>query len=325
LWIDSEYGSGTSNILRWRDSSVTGQTTLSGTDDNGTSLVYVPGYEQVYINGVLQFRGSDYVATNGTSITGLTALVAGDVVEVIAPSATQFGDYYTQAQSDTKFNAGYRYLTTLYYTSTGTFAKASYPNIRAMVVKCQGAGGGSGGTGASNSTGFGASGGGAGGNYAEKFITDISGMASSVTVTVGAGGAGAAAGNNNGSAGGTSSFGSYASAAGGGGGFGHPTYNFWIPGTGGAIGGPNTGDFVVQGEEGGDSWPVNTNGGYSGKGGRSQLSPGIRAVVAWQGGGAATAGLIYGGGAAGSANGSSAAAKAGAAGASGIVIVELYA
>ena len=43
--------------------------------------------------------------------------------------------------------SGYRYLTTLYYTSTGTFSKASYPNIRAVVVKCQGAGGGSGATG----------------------------------------------------------------------------------------------------------------------------------------------------------------------------------
>jgi hypothetical protein len=103
LWIDSTYGSGTSNILRWRDSSVTGLTTLSGTDDNGVSLVYTPGYEELYINGVLQFRGSDYVATTGTTITGLTALVAGDVVEVIAPSAAQFGDYYTQAQADAKY------------------------------------------------------------------------------------------------------------------------------------------------------------------------------------------------------------------------------
>jgi hypothetical protein len=51
----------------------------------------------------LQFRGSDYTATNGTSITGLTALVAGDVVEVIAPSAAQFGDYYTQAQTNSTF------------------------------------------------------------------------------------------------------------------------------------------------------------------------------------------------------------------------------
>jgi hypothetical protein len=107
LWVDSTFGSGTSNILRWRDSSVTGLTTLSGTDDNGTSLVYTPSYEQVYINGVLQFRGSDYTATNGTTITGLTALAAGDVVEVIAPSAAQFGDYYTQSQADARYTLQY--------------------------------------------------------------------------------------------------------------------------------------------------------------------------------------------------------------------------
>jgi hypothetical protein len=107
IWVDSSFSTTSSNILRWRDSSVTGQTTLSGTDDNGTSLSYIPGYEQVYINGVLQFRGSDYTATNGTSITGLTALSAGDVVEVIAPSATQFGDYYTQSQSDARYTLQY--------------------------------------------------------------------------------------------------------------------------------------------------------------------------------------------------------------------------
>jgi hypothetical protein len=98
---------------------------LSGTDDNGTTLVYVPGYEQVYINGVLQFRGSDYVATNGTSITGLTALVAGDVVEVIAPSAAQFGDYYTQAQADTKYALQTNFPAGAWTTWTPTISAAS--------------------------------------------------------------------------------------------------------------------------------------------------------------------------------------------------------
>jgi hypothetical protein len=103
LWIDSTYGSGTSNILRWRKVASGGETTISGTDANGTSLVYTPGYEELYINGVLQYRGSDYVATTGTTITGLTALVVNDTVEVVAPSAAQFGDYYTQSQADAKY------------------------------------------------------------------------------------------------------------------------------------------------------------------------------------------------------------------------------
>ena len=37
----------------------------------------------VYINGVLLERGVDYTASNGTSVTGLTALVAGDVATVV--------------------------------------------------------------------------------------------------------------------------------------------------------------------------------------------------------------------------------------------------
>ena len=98
IWIDSTYGSGMSNIVRWRKIASGGETSLSSTDDFNTLLIYTPGYEQVYINGILQYRGSDYVATTGTTITGLTALSVSDVVEVIAPSATQVGDFYTQAQ-----------------------------------------------------------------------------------------------------------------------------------------------------------------------------------------------------------------------------------
>jgi hypothetical protein len=38
----------------------------------------------VYLNGALLQRGIDYVATNGTTITGLAALTNGDLVEVLA-------------------------------------------------------------------------------------------------------------------------------------------------------------------------------------------------------------------------------------------------
>jgi hypothetical protein len=41
----------------------------------------------VYINGVLLERGVDYTASNGTTVTGLTALVAGDIATVASPSS----------------------------------------------------------------------------------------------------------------------------------------------------------------------------------------------------------------------------------------------
>lgn len=61
-----------------------GETSISGADANGSTLSYTAGREQVFVNGVLLVKSSDYTATNGTSVTGLTALTSGDVVEVFA-------------------------------------------------------------------------------------------------------------------------------------------------------------------------------------------------------------------------------------------------
>jgi hypothetical protein len=73
----------TANFTTWKKTATGGETSVSGTDDNAVTLSYTVGLEQVFINGVLQVRGSDYTATNGTSITGLTALVASDIVTVV--------------------------------------------------------------------------------------------------------------------------------------------------------------------------------------------------------------------------------------------------
>ena len=68
--------------LIWRKTAVGGEASLSGYDNASQALSYTPGQEQVYLNGILLVRGSDYTATNGTSITGLTALTADDFVQV---------------------------------------------------------------------------------------------------------------------------------------------------------------------------------------------------------------------------------------------------
>ena len=62
-----------------------GETTLTA-DDDGVIINYVAGQVSVYLNGVKLVAGSDFVATNGSTITGLSALTASDVVEVIALS-----------------------------------------------------------------------------------------------------------------------------------------------------------------------------------------------------------------------------------------------
>lgn len=68
--------------LIWRKTAAGGETSLSGYDNANQALSYTPGQEQVYLNGILLVRGDDYTATNGTSITGLTALAASDFIQV---------------------------------------------------------------------------------------------------------------------------------------------------------------------------------------------------------------------------------------------------
>jgi hypothetical protein len=84
-WTGSAWGSisSTADIFRYRYTATGGETTESGPDDNGLTLSYIVGKEQVYLNGVLLVRTTDYNATNGSSITGLSALASGDILEVI--------------------------------------------------------------------------------------------------------------------------------------------------------------------------------------------------------------------------------------------------
>jgi len=88
-WTGSAWGSisSTAAIYRYRFTATAGQTSISGVDDNGLTLSYLVGKEQVYLNGVLLVRTSDYTASNGTSITSLAALAASDIVEIITFTA----------------------------------------------------------------------------------------------------------------------------------------------------------------------------------------------------------------------------------------------
>jgi hypothetical protein len=88
-WTGSAWGSisSTAAIFRYRYTAAGGETSESGPDDNGNTLSYLAGKEQVYLNGVLLVRDTDYSASNGTSITSLAALTAGDVLEIITFTA----------------------------------------------------------------------------------------------------------------------------------------------------------------------------------------------------------------------------------------------
>jgi hypothetical protein len=101
-WASLAYSAGATAVT-YLFNATGGQTTFSGTDANGLTLAYTVGAEQVYLNGVLQVRGSDYTATNGTSIVLASGALVSDVLNVIAYSAMTITDTYTQAQADAKF------------------------------------------------------------------------------------------------------------------------------------------------------------------------------------------------------------------------------
>jgi hypothetical protein len=75
--------SSSAEIYRYKFIAAGGETSVSGADASSQTLAYLAGKEQVYLNGVLLVRGTDYTATNGTSITALAALAASDVLEII--------------------------------------------------------------------------------------------------------------------------------------------------------------------------------------------------------------------------------------------------
>jgi len=118
-WVPLNTTGNLVNSTRWQKVMTGGETSLSGNDDSGESLIYTPGYEQVYLNGVLLARDADYTATTGTTITGLTALTAGHIVEILAYNNINVGNTYTQGQIDNKIaNTFTRWIDTLSASAT---------------------------------------------------------------------------------------------------------------------------------------------------------------------------------------------------------------
>jgi hypothetical protein len=103
-WTGSEWGSisSTAAIYRYRFTASGGETTISGTDDNGLTLSYLPAKEQVYLNGVLLVRTTDYTASNGTSLTSFAALAANDIVEIITFTSFELASAIEETIFDAK-------------------------------------------------------------------------------------------------------------------------------------------------------------------------------------------------------------------------------
>ena len=89
-------------LTRYKFVAAGSETSVSGVDANGSVLGYTVGMEQVYLNGVMLVRGSDYTASSGTSITALSALAASDILEVLTFSPFTITNAVDQTLVDAK-------------------------------------------------------------------------------------------------------------------------------------------------------------------------------------------------------------------------------
>ena len=82
MYIGNDISKGRSTIYYFDASG--GETAITTATRPAVSLSYDPGFVSVYLNGV-KLHDTDFTATTGTSITGLSpALVSGDVVIIEA-------------------------------------------------------------------------------------------------------------------------------------------------------------------------------------------------------------------------------------------------
>ena len=126
---------GGSGISIFKYTITSNTTSITGNDDDSNSLSYTVGSEQVFLNGVkLVDGGTDYTATNSTTITLAQNAINGDVVEVVAVTAAQLVQgFFTQTSlsttsanqvlsSNAVANKGIKYVINATHASAGTHA-----------------------------------------------------------------------------------------------------------------------------------------------------------------------------------------------------------
>lgn len=149
LIVGALYFDTTSNLMKvyttggtWANagSSVNGTTnraTYTATAGQTTfALVYDVGYVDVYLNGVKQLLGSDFAATNGTSVMFATGLTAGDIVDMVGYGAFEIADVYSKIASDARYLqlAGGTLTGAVTFAAAQTFAAAKVTGLATVAM-----------------------------------------------------------------------------------------------------------------------------------------------------------------------------------------------
>ena len=105
---------------------------VTGADDNSLTLAYDIGKVEVYANGVRLVDGSDYAATNGTSIVFQGSQTITGTVEVVSLSRASFADHDSLKPVSASFSA------TTANQVADTFPAQSYRTAKYLVQMTSG-------------------------------------------------------------------------------------------------------------------------------------------------------------------------------------------
>ena len=81
--IDNLGGSQSINVTTFTFTASNNDSDFSGTDDNGSTLSYIANKIHVYLNGILLTDTTDYIATDGSTVSLVSAPDSDDVLSVV--------------------------------------------------------------------------------------------------------------------------------------------------------------------------------------------------------------------------------------------------
>ena len=111
IWVESDSEAtvfDTNIISRQAFTATAGQTVFT------TTQLFVEGYEQVYFNGMLLLRGTDYTTSNSNTITLASGAAVSDILEVLSVTnvSTYVASPYSSINANATLLAGRRYYVT---------------------------------------------------------------------------------------------------------------------------------------------------------------------------------------------------------------------
>jgi len=123
IWIDSddEVDVFDQNIIRRQTF-----TAVAEQDTFTVTVPFVPGYEQVFMNGILLLRTTDYTTPTEHTVVLTADATAGDIIDVLTVTNLNSVDVYTQAETDALLAANTSVAPLSISANTNLIAKKRY-------------------------------------------------------------------------------------------------------------------------------------------------------------------------------------------------------